>query len=207
MRSQNTWENTRERITADTKISFVDYSWLLTSRQNECADIAELLESGLHAPDDCAVTQEATPAAGCAARETLETLGPYLSERQWGTVREDYSADGIVWAYYCPTTTRAAGHIAGERNDCSGFAIANAACALPWRCGTGAIRSSKSGCSDCPGRKAVMGGRRLKECYFYLDSSPTHSYLKAMYRYSAGGIPYDRLGRGKPSPHAQGARV
>ena len=67
--------------------------------------------------------------------------GPYLSERQWGTVREDYSADGNLLGLTFRTITRAAAPTAGAKTACSAFATAKAACASPSRFGTAAIRS------------------------------------------------------------------
>ena len=73
--------------------------------------------------------------------------GPYLSERQWGTVREDYSADGDAWAYLPHDHARSRAYRWGE-DGMAGFSRRRAA-AVPrrWRCGTGATRSSRSGCS------------------------------------------------------------
>ncbi len=66
--------------------------------------------------------------------------GPYVSERQWGTVREDYSADGNAWTT-CRTTTPGPGPTGGVRTAWPGSAISSSGCAWPWRCGTGGTRS------------------------------------------------------------------
>ncbi|MFO0918857.1 MAG: hypothetical protein U0872_11150 [Planctomycetaceae bacterium] len=72
--------------------------------------------------------------------------GPYLSERQWGTVREDYSQWGDSWNYFShdQATKRPTG---GAKTDCWASAIANAGFVFPWPSGTAATRFSKSGCS------------------------------------------------------------
>ena len=73
----------------------------------------------------------------------LETVGPHLSERQWGTVREDYSENGNAWNYFTHDHARAP--ITGAR---TGSAKTTSGCASPWRYGTARTRSSRSGCSD-----------------------------------------------------------
>ena len=72
--------------------------------------------------------------------------GPYLSERQWGTVREDYSADGDAWDYFPHDHARSRAYRWGE-DGLAGICDEHAGCASRWRCGTGAIRFSRSGCS------------------------------------------------------------
>ena len=130
--------------------------------------------------------------------------GPYLAERQWATVREDYSPKGERPGSTSPTTRPAAAPIAGARTGCSASPTASAGCALRWRCGTAATRSSRSGSSASTGPEGNHG-EDVKECYFYLDSTPTHSYLKALYKYPQAEFPYARLveenrRRGKREP-------
>ena len=72
--------------------------------------------------------------------------GPYLSERQWGTVREDYSADGDAWRYF-RTTRPARAPTAGARTASPASATTSSGCAWRSRCGTAATRSSRSGSS------------------------------------------------------------
>ncbi|PYM47457.1 MAG: glucosidase, partial [Candidatus Rokuibacteriota bacterium] len=86
--------------------------------------------------------------------------GPYLSERQWGTVREDYSPHGTAWDYFPHDHARS---------------------------------------------RAYRWGEDVKEYYFYLDSTPTHSYMKCLYKYPQAAFPYRRLveenaRRGRPQP-------
>ena len=92
----------------------------------------------------------------CAERRRLENdrlgkehwhkWGPYLSERQWGTVREDYSPQGDAWDYFPHDHARSRAYRWGE-DGIAGFATISSASAWPWRCGTAATRSSRSGCS------------------------------------------------------------
>src|SRR5450755_445714 len=72
--------------------------------------------------------------------------GPYLSERQWGTVREDYSAGGDAWDYFPHDQARSRAYRWGE-DGIAGTLTSTSVCASRWRCGTGSIRSSRSGCS------------------------------------------------------------
>ena len=73
--------------------------------------------------------------------------GPYLSERQWGTVREDYSADGDCWDYFPHDHARSRAYRWGEDGLLGHHATASAGSASRWRCGTAATRSSRSGSS------------------------------------------------------------
>ena len=73
--------------------------------------------------------------------------GPYLSERQWGTVREDYSDDGNAWEYFSHDQARSRAYHWGEDGLAGISDDQQRLCASPWRCGTGRIRSSRSGCS------------------------------------------------------------
>ena len=117
--------------------------------------------------------------------------GPYLSERQWGTVREDYSENGDAWNYFTHDQARSRAYKWGE-DGLGGFATTSSCCALRWRYGTSATRSSRSGCSDSPTTKRNHG-EDVKEYYFYLDSTPTHSYMKYLYKYPQREYPYRDL--------------
>ena len=72
--------------------------------------------------------------------------GPYLSERQWGTVREDYSQNGNAWDYFSHDQARSRAYRWGE-DGLAGISDDQQLCVSPWRSGMGAIRSSRSGCS------------------------------------------------------------
>jgi hypothetical protein len=140
-----------------------------------------------------------------ARKANWKRWGPYLAERQWGTVREDYSQTahaGII----SRTITPAPAPIAGARMACSASPTANAASASRWRCGMERSQSSKSASSALTNPQGNHG-EDVKELYFYLDSTPTHSYMKALYKYPHGEFPYARLGRGEPAARSRRARV
>ncbi|HEX8164076.1 MAG TPA: hypothetical protein VF538_19550 [Pyrinomonadaceae bacterium] len=117
--------------------------------------------------------------------------GPYLSERQWGTVREDYSADGNCWDYFPHDHARSRAYRWGEDGllgitDREGrlcFALAL------WNGRDPILKERLFGLTNSEGNH----GEDVKESYFYLDSSPTHSYFKALYKYPQGEFPYARL--------------
>src|SRR6185437_5865059 len=117
--------------------------------------------------------------------------GPYLSERQWATVREDYSADGDVWNYFPHDHARSRAYRWGEDGllgicDRQGrlcFALAL------WNGQDKILKERLFGL----GTKEGNHGEDVKECYFYLDSTPTHSYMKALYKYPQRAFPYEQL--------------
>ena len=119
--------------------------------------------------------------------------GPYLAERQWGTVREDYSGDGNVWEYFPHDHARSRAYRWGEDgllgiSDRQGrlcFALAL------WNGGDPILKERLFGLTGPEGNH----GEDVKEAYFYLDSTPTHSYLKALYKYPQAEFPYERLVR------------
>ena len=80
--------------------------------------------------------------------------GPYLSERQWGTVREDYSDDGNAWDYFTHDQARSRAYRWGE-DGMAGISDDKQRCASRWRCGTARTRSSRSGCSASPTARAI----------------------------------------------------
>ena len=117
--------------------------------------------------------------------------GPYLSERAWGTVREDYSPDGNVWEYFPHDHARSRAYrwnedgIAGicDRHQSICFAIAL------WNEQDPILKERLFGLSGNEGNH----GEDVKECYFYLDSTPTHSYMKFLYKYPQRAFPYLQL--------------
>jgi len=119
--------------------------------------------------------------------------GPYLSERAWGTVREDYSPDGAAWEYFPHDHARSRAYrwnedgLAGicDRHQFLCFAIAL------WNGRDPILKERLFGLSGKEGNH----GEDVKECYYYLDSTPTHSYMKYLYRYPQAAFPYDRLVR------------
>jgi hypothetical protein len=117
--------------------------------------------------------------------------GPYLSERQWGTVREDYSVDGNAWDYFTHDHARSRAYrwgedgLAGISDDhqvlCFAFAL--------WNGKDPIIKERLFGLTNSQGNH----GEDVKEYYFYLDSTPTHSYMKYLYKYPQAAYPYEDL--------------
>ncbi len=129
--------------------------------------------------------------------------GPYLSERQWGTVREDYSENGDAWNYFTHDQARSRAYrwgedglagISDERQQLC-FALAL------WNGHDPILKERLFGLTNSEGNH----GEDVKEYYFYLDSTPTHSYMKYLYKYPQAAYPYGDLiatnrdrGRGQP---------
>ncbi|GHA34592.1 hypothetical protein GCM10010372_38370 [Streptomyces tauricus] len=117
--------------------------------------------------------------------------GPYLSERQWGTVREDYSPDGEAWAYFTHDQARSRAYrwgedgIAGVSDDKQRLCFALAL----WNGRDPILKERMFGLTNSEGNH----GEDVKEYYFYLDSTPTHSYMKFLYKYPQGEFPYGDL--------------
>jgi hypothetical protein len=117
--------------------------------------------------------------------------GPYLSERQWGTVREDYSADGSCWTYFPHDQARSRAYRWGEDGL---LGITDRECRLCfalalWNGRDPILKERLFGLSGPEGNH----GEDVKECYYYLDATPTHSYMKALYKYPQAEYPYGRL--------------
>ncbi|HYK91137.1 MAG TPA: glucosidase [Acidobacteriota bacterium] len=117
--------------------------------------------------------------------------GPYLSERQWGTVREDYSPGGTPWEYFPYDHARSRAYRWGEdgllgisdnhQRLCFAFAV--------WNGRDPMLKERLFGLSNNQGNH----GEDVKECYYYLDNTPTHSYMRALYRYPQAEYPYQQL--------------
>src|SRR5437667_8392591 len=117
--------------------------------------------------------------------------GPYLSERQWGTVREDYSADGTCWEYFPHDHARSRAYRWGEDGL---LGVCDRECRLCfalalWNGRDPILKERLFGLAGDEGNH----GEDVKESYFYLDSTPTHSYLRALYRYPQAAFPYESL--------------
>jgi len=117
--------------------------------------------------------------------------GPYLSERQWGTVREDYSENGDSWNYLPHDHARSRAYRWGEDGL---LGICDRECRLCfglalWNGKDPILKERLFGLTGPEGNH----GEDVKEAYFYLDSSPTHSYLKGLYKYPQAEYPYDLL--------------
>src|SRR6516162_5959369 len=117
--------------------------------------------------------------------------GPYLSERQWGTVREDYSEGGNAWDYFSHDQARSRAYRWGE-DGLAGISdnhgVLCFALAL-WNGADPIIKERLFGLTNSEGNH----GEDVKEYYFYLDSTPTHSYMKYLYKYPQRAYPYDDL--------------
>ncbi len=117
--------------------------------------------------------------------------GPYLSERQWGTVREDYSASGDAWDYFPHSMARSRAYRWGE-DGIGGISDADqqlcVALAL-WNGKDPILKERAFGLTNRQGNH----GEDVKECYYYLDATPTHSYLKMLFKYPQVAFPYEKL--------------
>jgi hypothetical protein len=117
--------------------------------------------------------------------------GPYLSERQWGTVREDYSENGDAWNYFTHDQARSRAYHWGE-DGLAGFSDDHQrlcfAVAL-WNGKDPILKERLFGLTNSEGNH----GEDVKEYYFYLDSTPTHSYMKYLYKYPQNVYPYGDL--------------
>jgi hypothetical protein len=138
-----------------------------------------------------------------ARRNNWKRWGPYLAERQWGTVREDYSANGNCWEHFPHDHARSRAYRWGEDGL---LGICDRECRLCFALGlwNGRDPILKERLFGVTGHEGNHG-EDVKECYFYLDSTPTHSYLKALYKYPQAGFPYEQLieenrRRGKNDP-------
>ncbi len=117
--------------------------------------------------------------------------GPYLSERQWGTVREDYSVDGSAWEYFSHDHARSRAYrwgedgLAGISDDQGTLCFALAL----WNGNDPILKERLFGLTNSEGNH----GEDVKEYYFYLDSTPTHSYMRYLYKYPHRAYPYADL--------------
>jgi hypothetical protein len=117
--------------------------------------------------------------------------GPYLAERSWGTVREDYSADGAAWDYFPFEHSHLRAYRWGEDGIggiCDNHQRLCFAVAL-WNTRDAILKERLFGVTGLQGNH----GEDVKECYYYLDSTPTHSYMKCLYKYPQAEFPYARL--------------
>ena len=125
------------------------------------------------------------------AKEYWKRWGPYLSERQWGTVREDYSPGGTAWEFFPHDHARSRAYRWGEdgiagisdRHQMICFALAL------WNGRDPILKERLFGLTGNEGNH----GEDVKEYYFYLDSTPTHSYMQMLYKYPQAEFPYQAL--------------
>ncbi len=126
-----------------------------------------------------------------SARAGWKRWGPYLSERQWGTVREDYSPGGTAWEALSHDAARSRAYrwgedgIFGVSDDQQRLCLSLAL----WNGRDSILKERLFGLTNSEGNH----GEDVKECYYYLDATPTHSYLKALYKYPQREFPYTAL--------------
>jgi hypothetical protein len=126
-----------------------------------------------------------------ARKKNWKRWGPYLTERQWGTVREDYSANGDAWNYLPHDHARSRAYRWGEDGL---FGISDRECRLCfalalWNGRDPFLKERLFGLTNPQGNH----GEDAKEVWHYLDSTPTHSYMRALYKYPHAEFPYDKL--------------
>ena len=117
--------------------------------------------------------------------------GPYLSERQWGTVREDYSQDGNAWDYFSHDQARSRAYHWGE-DGLAGISDEKQLLCFSvglWNGNDPILKERLFGLTNSESNH----GEDVKEYYFYLDSTPTHSYMKYLYKYPQSAFPYEDL--------------
>jgi len=135
--------------------------------------------------------EEARLDAAREERAPWRQWGPYLSERQWGTVREDYSQDGNAWDYFSHDQARSRAYhwgedgLAGISDDQQRLCFALAL----WNGKDPILKERVYGLTN----SEANHGEDAKEYYFYLDSTPTHSYMKYLYKYPESAYPYRAL--------------
>ncbi len=136
-------------------------------------------------------TEQQRLAAARDPQTPWKKWGPYLSERQWGTVREDYSDNGNAWDYFSHDQARSRAYhwgedgLAGISDDKQRLCFALAL----WNGKDPILKERLFGLTNSEGNH----GEDVKEYYFYLDSTPTHSYMKGLYKYPQAEYPYDQL--------------
>jgi hypothetical protein len=129
--------------------------------------------------------------ANVPGRDGWHHWGPYLSERQWGTVREDYSPGGTAWEYFPHEHARSRAYRWGE-DGIAGISDADQLVCLSlalWNGRDPILKERLFGLTNAEGNH----GEDVKEHYFYLDATPTHSYLKMLYKYPQHAFPYADL--------------
>ena len=140
-----------------------------------------------------------------ARKKYWKRWGPYLSERQWGTVREDYSPGGTAWEYFPHDHARSRAYRWGEdgiggisdRHQliCFGLAL--------WNGRDPILKERLFGLTGHEGNH----GEDVKEYYFYLDSTPAHTYMRMLYKYPQTAFPYTAISGREPQARQSRARI
>jgi hypothetical protein len=145
----------------------------------------------MRAIEEKATAEEKRLADDADRKANWKRWGPYLSERQWATVREDYSPDGSCWTYFPHDHARSRAYRWGEDGllgICDRECRVCFAVAL-WNGKDPILKERLFGLTGPQGNH----GEDVKESYFYLESTPTHSYMRALYQYPQAEFPYDQL--------------
>ncbi len=147
-------------------------------------------------PQPISMSSESTPEhlrldEDTARKKNWKRWGPYLTERQWGTVREDYSANGDAWNYFPYEQSRSRAYRWGEDGI---LGITDRECRLCfaialWNGRDSHLKERLFGLTNPQGNH----GEDPKEVWHYLDSTPTHSYMRALYKYPQAAFPYAQL--------------
>ncbi len=151
----------------------------------------------------CADTAEGRRLAQIGEGVDWRRWGPYLAERQWGVVREDYSADGDAWAYFPHDHARSRAYRWGE-DGLGGFADSRLETCMAlalWNGRDPILKERMFGLTNAQGNH----GEDVKELYYYLDGVPSHAYMRMLYKYPQAAFPYEELieknaGRGLDQP-------
>ena len=138
-----------------------------------------------------AITEAGRLAEDASRKRNWKRWGPYLAERQWATVREDYSPYGTCWDYFPHDHARSRAYRWGEDGL---LGITDRECRLCfglalWNGRDPILKERLFGLTANEGNH----GEDVKEEYFYMDSTPTHSYAKALYKYPQREFPYAQL--------------
>ncbi len=129
----------------------------------------------------------------CRRNAAWRRWGPYLTERQWGTVREDYSPYGTAWDYFPHDMARSRAYRWGE-DGIGGFSDKHGLlCMAPafWNGKDPILKERLFGLTNSQGNH----GEDVKECYWYIDGVPSHAYMRMRYRYPQAAFPYEELVR------------
>ena len=158
------------------------------------------------------MTKPTRAAAGGKEQERIDEIrddlspwrrwGPYLTDRAWGTVREDYSADGNAWAHLPYEKARSKTYRWGEdgiAGICDRYQLLCFAPAF-WNGRDSHLKERLFGVNPDEGNH----GEDVKEYYFHVDNTPTHSYMSLLYKYPQAAFPYQQLDRGEPAARGQG---
>ncbi len=137
------------------------------------------------------MTEEEFRLQQCREGIAWKKWGPYLSERQWGTVREDYSKHGSAWENISHDDSRSKAYRWGE-DGIGGFSDDGQRICFSWAFWNGQdliLKERLFGLSGMEGNH----GEDVKELYYYLDNTPTHSYMQMLYKYPQKAFPYTDL--------------